>query len=151
MVGAGLAGLSAAVRAGRARRARSTLLEAAARPAGAAARIFDATLGMTIDNGNHCVLSGNHAAHDYLRAIGAVGPTGRAEQAAFDFCDVASGARWTLRPNAGPDPWWVFAKARRVPGHAAADYLALAALAARRRAAGGCARWSLPRARSGSG
>ena len=38
----------------------------------------DATLGMTIDNGNHLLLSGNHAALDYLRDIGAERSSDRA-------------------------------------------------------------------------
>src|SRR5262249_6740327 len=49
-------------------------------------------------------------------------------EAAFDFCDVKSGARWSVRPNASPVGWWVFSRARRVPGTKALDYLAIAAL-----------------------
>jgi squalene-associated FAD-dependent desaturase len=128
VVGAGLAGLSAAVRlAGRG--VAVTVLEAASQAGGRCRSFFDATLGMTIDNGNHLVLSGNHATHDYLRAIGAEERLAGPREAAFDFCDVRSGARWSVRPNASPIGWWVFSKARRVPGTRAADYLALAALA----------------------
>ena len=69
VVGAGLAGLSAAVRlAGRGRRV--VLIEGAAQVGGRCRSYDDAALGMTIDNGNHLVLSGNHATYDYLRAIG---------------------------------------------------------------------------------
>jgi len=46
---------------------------------------------MTIDNGNHLLLSGNHAALDYLRGVGAedrlIGPP----TAEFRFADVAGG------------------------------------------------------------
>jgi len=127
VVGAGLAGLSAAVRlAGRGRRV--VLVEGAAQVGGRCRSYDDGALGMTIDNGNHLVLSGNHATYGYLRAIGSqdrlVGPA----QAMFDFCDVRDGRRWTLRPNAGPIGWWVLAKARRVPDTRAADYLAFAKL-----------------------
>lgn len=129
VVGAGLAGLAAAVRlAGRG--VRVTVLEAAGQAGGRCRSFFDATLGMTIDNGNHLVLSGNHATHDYLRAIGAEDRLAGPEEAAFDFCDVRTGARWRVRPNASPIGWWVFSKARRVPGTRALDYLAIAALAA---------------------
>ena len=128
VVGAGLAGLSAAVRlAGRG--VRVTVLEAAGQAGGRCRSFFDATLGMTIDNGNHLVLSGNHATHDYLRAIGASDRLAGPETAAFDFCDVRSGARWSVRPNPGPIGWWVFSKARRVPATKVADYLALATMA----------------------
>ena len=128
VVGAGLAGLAAAVRlAGRG--VRVTVLESSGQAGGRCRSFFDATLGMAIDNGNHLVLSGNHATHDYLRAIGAEDRLAGPHEAAFDFCDVKSGARWSVRPNASPIGWWVFSKARRAPHTRAVDYLALAALA----------------------
>jgi squalene-associated FAD-dependent desaturase len=128
VVGAGLAGLSAAVRlAGRG--VGVTVLEAAGQAGGRCRSFFDATLGVTIDNGNHLVLSGNHATHDYLRTIGSGDRLAGPNQAAFDFCDVLSGARWRVRPNPGPIGWWVLSEKRRVPGTKAADYLALATLA----------------------
>ncbi len=46
----------------------------------------------------------------------------------FPFMDLATGARWTVRPNAGRLPWWVLARGRRVPGTRARDYLGLLAL-----------------------
>ena len=83
---------------------------------------------MTIDNGNHLLLSGNRAALDYLREVGAadrlIGPAA----AEFQFIDLASRQRWTLRFNDGRVPWWIFDPARRVPGTRALDYLALARL-----------------------
>lgn len=85
---------------------------------------YDSTLGLTIDNGNHLLLAGNHAAQTYLRRIGAgdalVGP----QTCAFDFYDLSARTRWRLRPNAGRAPWWIFSRARRVPGTRAVDYLA---------------------------
>lgn len=129
VVGAGLAGLSAAVRLAE-RGVRVTVLEAAGQAGGRCRSFFDATLGMTIDNGNHLVLSGNHATHDYLRTIGAQDRLAGPREAAFDFCDVRTGARWSVRPNPSPIGWWVFSRARRVPGTRALDYLAIAALVA---------------------
>ena len=83
---------------------------------------------MTIDNGNHLLLSGNRAALDYLRSIGAehrlIGPA----TAEFSFVDLASGERWTLRFNDGPVPFWIFDPRRRVPGTRPLDYLPLARL-----------------------
>ena len=127
VVGAGLAGLSAAVRlAGRDRRV--VLIEGAAQVGGRCRSYEDTALGMTIDNGNHLVLSGNHATYDYLRTIGSEAHLAGPAEATFDFCDLRDGRRWTLRPNAGPIAWWVLAKDRRVPGTKAADYLAFAKL-----------------------
>jgi squalene-associated FAD-dependent desaturase len=83
---------------------------------------------MTIDNGNHLLLSGNHSALAYLRAIGAqdrlIGP----EQPEFPFHDLASGMAWTLRVSPGRLPWWIFDAAMRIPDTRALDYLPLARL-----------------------
>jgi hydroxysqualene dehydroxylase len=124
VVGAGLAGLSAAVRlAGEGRR---VVLYEAARQAGGRCRSYhDPALGLTIDNGNHLLLSGNAAALDYLKRIGA--PADALEgpaQAEFPFADLATGERWTLRPNDGRLPWWILDARRRVPGSRARDYFA---------------------------
>jgi len=127
VIGGGLAGLSAAVRL-TGRGATVTLIEAAGQAGGRCRSYFDAALGMVVDNGNHLVLSGNHATHAYLRAIGAEDRLAGPDHAAFDFCDVRSGETWSVRPNPGPIGWWVFSPARRVPGTRAADYLALLAL-----------------------
>ncbi len=127
IIGAGLAGLACAVRlvdAGR----RVALYEAARMAGGRCRSYFDATLGLTIDNGNHLLLSGNRAARDYARRIGAedalVGPN----ECVFDFLDARSGERWRLHPNASRLPWWIFAPDRRVPGTGPLDYLDAAKL-----------------------
>lgn len=122
IIGAGLAGLSCAVRlADEGQRVR--LYEAARMAGGRCRSYFDATLGLTIDNGNHLLLSGNTAARDYGARIGAsdalVGP----EQCQFDFLDFETGQRWKLRPNDSKLPWWVFFADRRVPGTGPLDYL----------------------------
>jgi squalene-associated FAD-dependent desaturase len=129
VVGAGLAGLSAAVAlAGQG--VRVLLTEGAGQAGGRCRSYFDDILGQVIDNGNHLVLSGNRATYAYLRAIGAedklVGP----ERARFAFADLASGERWTIAPNEGPLPWWVLVKERRVPGSTLGEYAALAKLLA---------------------
>jgi squalene-associated FAD-dependent desaturase len=127
IVGAGLAGLSAAVAlAGRGVR---VVLSDSAKQAGGRCRSYhDSVLDMVIDNGNHLVLSGNPAVARYLAAIGAqdrlVGPS----SAAFPFFDLVTHRTWTLRPNDGPLPWWVLVPGRRIPGTRLRDYLALATL-----------------------
>ena len=127
VIGAGLAGLAAAVRltAGGHR----VIIHEAANQAGGRCRSYhDTTLGMTIDNGNHLVLSGNRAALDYLDVIGArdrlVGP----DAPEFAFVDLATGERWRLRLSEGLIPWWIFDAKRRVPGTKPLDYLSGARL-----------------------
>ena len=127
IVGAGLAGLSAALKLS-ARGERVIVHEATAFAGGRCRSYHDATLGMTIDNGNHLLLSGNHAALEFLRDIGATDRLIGPPAADFLFADVASGQRWTLRINDGRVPWWVFDPARRLPGTRALDYVPLARL-----------------------
>ncbi|HUZ12200.1 MAG TPA: hydroxysqualene dehydroxylase HpnE [Caulobacteraceae bacterium] len=127
VVGAGLSGLAAAVRlAGRG--VAVELIETAAKAGGRCRSYFDSGLGMTIDNGNHLVLTGNRATFGYLRAIGAEHRLAGPKEAVFDFCDVRDGRRWTVRPNRGPIAWWTLSSRRRVPGTKARDHLALLAL-----------------------
>jgi squalene-associated FAD-dependent desaturase len=127
IIGAGLGGLAAAVRLASADR-RVVIHEAANQAGGRCRSYHDATLGMTIDNGNHLVLSGNHATLDYLATIGAserlVGP----DAPDFAFVDLATGERWTLRLSEGLLPWWIFDPKRRVPGTKPIDYLSGARL-----------------------
>ncbi|MCW2317297.1 squalene-associated FAD-dependent desaturase [Rhodoblastus acidophilus] len=124
VIGAGLAGLSAAVEL--AERSEVALYEAAPQAGGRCRSYFDSTLNMTIDNGNHLLLSGNSAALDYARKTGGFDKLAIFEEAAFDFCDLERGARWRLRPNAGKIPWWILVPDRRLPDTAGLDYLALA-------------------------
>jgi len=127
IVGAGLAGLSAAVALVE-RGASVELIEAAPQAGGRCRSYFDSQLQQTIDNGNHLVLSGNRATMAYLAAIGASDRLAGPEEARFAFCDVASSEHWTIAPSEGPLAWWIFSKTRRVPGTHARDYAKLAPL-----------------------
>jgi squalene-associated FAD-dependent desaturase len=124
VVGAGLAGLAAAT-ALAAEGVTVELSEAAGQAGGRCRSYFDPQIGLTIDNGNHLVLSGNRAVNRYLARIGASARLAGPREAEFAFADAASGAAWTIRPNARPLAWWVLSKARGVPGARPADYLAM--------------------------
>jgi squalene-associated FAD-dependent desaturase len=127
IVGAGVAGLAAATRLS-ATGVNVTLHEAANQAGGRCRSYHDPAIDMVIDNGNHLVLSGNKSVLAYLDDIGAkdrlIGP----QHAVFPFVDLATNERWTLRPNDGWLPWWIFDSRRRVPNTGAAEYLALARL-----------------------
>jgi squalene-associated FAD-dependent desaturase len=127
VIGAGLAGLAAAVRLQEA--GQTVAIHEASRQAGGRCRsFFDARLGMMIDNGNHIILSGNHAALSYLDLIGGRAHMSMPESAVFPFFDLGTSERWTLRPNEGRLPWWVVKADRRVPGTQASDYFGAAPL-----------------------
>ena len=128
VIGAGLAGLSAALTLTAAGRG-VTLLEAGPAAGGRCRSYFDRELGLRVDNGNHLLLSGNRAAFAYIDAIGARATLGGPGTPLFPFIDVASGQRWTLRPGMGRLPWWIAMTSRRVPGTRAGDYLRLLRLA----------------------
>ena len=122
IVGAGLAGLSAAVRL--TGQGRSVALYEAMRHAGGRCRTYaDPRLGRDVDNGNHLLLSGNTSARDYLRLIGGSDRMREAD-AAFPFVDLASGERWRVSPGASRIPWWIASPGRRIPGTGFSDYLA---------------------------
>jgi squalene-associated FAD-dependent desaturase len=125
VVGAGLAGLSAATILAE-RGEKVVVSEAAAQAGGRCRSYFDPQLGMTIDNGNHLVLSGNRAVQAFLARIGASDRLAGPDKAEFAFFDLRDGARWVMRPSDGRIPWWVFQKGRRVLGTTAADYAVLA-------------------------
>lgn len=127
VVGAGLAGLAAALKLDLARH--RVVMHEASRHAGGRCRSYhDPALGMVVDNGNHLVLSGNVAVADYVAAIGASDKLKATRDAAFDFADLATGARWQVIPNGGRLPWWIFSRSRRVPGTRWRDYLGLGSL-----------------------
>jgi hydroxysqualene dehydroxylase len=127
IIGAGLSGLAAAVHLAETS-AKVIVHEATNYPGGRCRSYYDQATELTIDNGNHLLLSANHAALSYARAIGAedrlVGPPA----ADFSFIDLATHERWTLRLNDGSLPWWIFDPERRVLGTKAVDYLRFAPL-----------------------
>jgi squalene-associated FAD-dependent desaturase len=127
VIGAGLAGLSAAVEL--VSRGERVAVHEATNVAGGRCRSYhDASLRMTIDNGNHLLLSGNASALGYLHMLGAADRLVGPPHADFPFFDLATREQWTLRFNDGRVPWWIFRSERRVPGTHAVDYAPLARL-----------------------
>lgn len=103
IIGAGLAGLAAAVRL--ADGTRDIVVYEAARQAGGRCRsYYEPALDLTIDNGNHLLLSGNYAVRDFLKRIGSENALEGPKDARFPFVDLATGESWVLHPNAGPIP-----------------------------------------------
>ena len=122
IVGAGLSGLSAAVRLARLGR-RITVWESSGQAGGRCRSYHDSVLDRLIDNGNHLLLSGNNDVYDYLLLLGAVDQLDGPEVARFPFLDLQSGERWTVEPGPGAIPWWLLDKVRRIPGTGLFDYL----------------------------
>jgi squalene-associated FAD-dependent desaturase len=127
VIGAGVSGLSAAVRLANAGY-KVHVHEATQQAGGRCRSYFDAATNLTIDNGNHLLLSGNRHALAYARSIGTeaglVGP----KSAQFAFVDLGSGERWQLDLGDGRLPLWLLDKSRRVPDTKLSDYLALSPL-----------------------
>ena len=127
IIGAGISGLSAAVRLAGANY-KVHVHEATQQAGGRCRSYFDAATNLTIDNGNHLLLSGNRHAVAYARSIGTeaglVGP----KRAQFPFVDLTTGQRWQLDLGDGRLPLWLFDEARRVPDTGLMDYLALTPL-----------------------
>jgi squalene-associated FAD-dependent desaturase len=124
IIGAGISGLSAAVRLANADY-RVHVHEATQQAGGRCRSYFDAATNLTIDNGNHLLLSGNRHALAYATSIGTkaglVGP----KRAQFPFVDLTTGQRWQLDLGDSRLPLWVLDEARRVPDTGLLDYLAL--------------------------
>ena len=127
VIGAGLSGLAAAVRL--AERGEQVVVHEAAGQAGGRCRSYrDPQLDMVIDNGNHLLLSGNHAALAYLATIGAADRLVGPKTSEFAFMDLATSERWTVNINDGPLPWWLFDAKRRPLGTRAIDFFGMVKL-----------------------
>lgn len=127
IIGAGLAGLSAAIHAtGLGRQV--TLYESTGAAGGRCRSYHDSELDIVLDNGNHLLLSGNKSAFAYIAAIGAADRLTGPRKAIFPFLDVRTGKPWTLRINRGRIPWWLLFPERRVPNTDIGEYFMLRSL-----------------------
>ena len=128
VIGAGLAGLSAAVTLSG--QGHAVAVHEASPQAGGRCRSFDdPALGCRIDNGNHLVLSGNGAVRRYLRRTGAAGRLVAAPEASFPFVDLETGERWTVSAGRGRTPLWLLGRGGRPPGMSLRDAAGAARLA----------------------
>jgi squalene-associated FAD-dependent desaturase len=124
IVGAGLAGLSAAV---------SCILKGykvqvfeATNHAGGRCRSYkDKILDRTINNGNHLILSGNLGVKKFLSNLEIADNFQTMDPVLFNFYDIIKNERWSLQPSNGRIPWWILNPSRRIPGTSLGDYLSL--------------------------
>lgn len=123
VIGAGVAGLAAAVTAVLA--GRDVSLHEAAPEAGGRCRTVTAPDGTRHDNGTHVLLGANRAALAFLRTIGAEERWTEPEPDGLPLVDLADGR--TARVGLTPGAW--LRPGRRPPGLTLRDLLPLAALA----------------------
>lgn len=128
VIGAGIAGLASAARLARAGVA--VALYEQGRVAGGRCRsYFDSRFDRPLDIGIHLTFTRSRHFRAFLGDVGAgealVGPT----SSYCRFVDVVGGHDWTLRPNAGPLPWWLMVPGRSPPQKGLGDLVALARLA----------------------
>ncbi|RTL49686.1 MAG: FAD-binding protein [Bradyrhizobiaceae bacterium] len=128
IIGAGLSGLSAAVRLAN-EGYRIHVHEATQNAGGRCRSYFDGATNMVIDNGNHLLLSANIHARLYALSIGSedklIGP----DRAEFHFADVSTGKKWLLDLGRSRIPFWLFNAKKRVPDTGVLDYVKLMPLA----------------------
>ncbi|MGE5477988.1 MAG: FAD-dependent oxidoreductase [Bacteroidales bacterium] len=113
VVGAGLAGLAAAVAGARA--GWHIALHEAAPQAGGRCRSFHCPrLDRMIDNGSHLLLGANRHALAFARTIGGA-ETLESVDPAFPFLDLANRRHWVVQPNKLAAGVWETAKALGLP------------------------------------
>lgn len=102
IVGAGIAGLSAALAASR--DGRHAILYEAAAQAGGRCRTLSRSSGFTHDNGTHVLFTGNHRALSFLDEIGARADWIEPEPDGFPIYDAERGQ--LIRIGLSPWSWW---------------------------------------------
>jgi hydroxysqualene dehydroxylase len=125
IVGAGVAGLSAARALAASRRCEVVVHEARPQAGGKRRSFYDETLGLDIDIGNVPLLSCWSSSLSLIESVGARGEWREEADPGVAFADFLSGERWRLRPNPGRAPWWLLDPERRGPCLKISDYWAL--------------------------
>lgn len=97
IIGAGLAGLAAALHASEAGQ-RVVLYESAPHAGGRCRSYHDKKLKTTIDNGNHLVMGANRGVLNYLAKIGTLHSCITADTPRYPFIDLATRHHWQYRP-----------------------------------------------------
>ena len=128
VVGAGFAGLSAAVRlAGRG--ARVLVVEERRRLGGRATSFPDAVTGEVVDNGQHAIFGCYHATFEFLQAIGAAADVRLDDRLEIEIVD-RHGVASCLRSTALPPPLHLVGGLLRWPALGLADRVAALRLGA---------------------
>lgn len=96
IVGAGLAGLAAAMAASE--HGRVVLYETAPQAGGRCRSFYDKRLKTTIDNGNHLILGANTDTLDYIRRIGAFEHFMAPVSPVYPFVDLTTRRHWHHKP-----------------------------------------------------
>jgi squalene-associated FAD-dependent desaturase len=135
IVGAGFSGLSAAVHLSAESQAQIVIHQRGAQAGGRRRAFYDEALGMTIDSGNYFLLPSWRSTIATLDLIGARAQWREEPTADLPFADMATGERWTLKPNAGKIPWWTLVSGRRAPRTELGDYLSFRKLRSARASA----------------
>lgn len=97
IIGAGLAGLSAAVELSKAGK-KVALYESAKQAGGRCRSYFDPELNCRVDNGNHLIVSGNRSVMAYIDAIQSHNSFDKGNPI-FPFIDLEKNKKWNVQPN----------------------------------------------------
>jgi squalene-associated FAD-dependent desaturase len=122
IVGAGFSGLAAAVRLSAEPTCEVVVHEGAMQAGGRRRSYLDETANALVDNGNYLLLSGDTSTFAFVDAVGAREQFETLPCSELGFVDMASGQRWSLRPNEGRFPWWLLSAERRAPNSRLLDY-----------------------------
>ena len=122
IIGAGFSGLATAVGLVAEQACEIVVHEGAMQAGGRRRSYLDDATNAMVDNGNYPLLSGDASSFAFVDAIGARQQFETLPNSDLAFADMASGQRWSLRPNEGRLPWWLLSPARRAPHTRLQDY-----------------------------
>ena len=120
IIGAGLSGLSAAIKLSE-NNSNCIILEATDHAGGRCRSFNDNLLKTKIDNGNHVILGGNKHTFEYLKMVGEnhKSLTGFSN---YNFVDLKTLEFWKLKPKHLYLPFLLFMSRNRIPGSSIDDY-----------------------------